>query len=103
MPRDGILTEDLRSSLQKAAESATICLVKVDKMTAARKHTETLADDDSVFDDADALIALAQASFTRAAQDQVAENDRRGIPTHGAVGGKLTVRQPRRMKTLDQH
>jgi hypothetical protein len=50
---------------------------------------------DSVFDDADALIAQAQRSFDRAAKAQVAENDRLGIATHGAVDGKLVERRPR--------
>ena len=51
--------------------------------------------DDSVFEDAEALIAQAQRSFDRAAKVQVAENDRRGITTHGAVNGKLIERRPR--------
>lgn len=57
--------------------------------------------DDEKFDDADALIALAQRSFAKAATAAVAENDRLGIPTHGSVGGKLVVRQP--PKALNQH
>ena len=51
--------------------------------------------DDSVFDDADALIAQAQRSFDRAAKAQVAENDRLGITTHGSLDGKLVERRPR--------
>ncbi|MBF0539799.1 MAG: hypothetical protein HQL03_16280 [Nitrospirae bacterium] len=51
-------------------------------------------DDDSIFDDAEALIALAQKSFTKAAKKAVAENDSLGIPTHGSVDGKLVVHMP---------
>jgi hypothetical protein len=42
------------------------------------------------------LIAQAQQAFAKAARAAVAENDRLGIPTHGAVGGKLVVRRPHR-------
>ena len=52
-------------------------------------------DPDSVFDDPDALMELVQRSFTEAARAAVAENDRLGIPTHGSIGGKLLVRQPK--------
>lgn len=51
-------------------------------------------DDDSIFDDAEALIALAQKSFTKAAKKAVAENDALGIPTHYSVDGKLLVHTP---------
>ena len=57
--------------------------------------TEYSVPDDSVFDDAEALIAQAQRSFDKAAHAQVAENDRLGITTHGAVDGKLVERRPR--------
>ena len=103
VPRDEIFMIDIRDCLQRAAKSATMASERFDGMTAVRKHNETPADDDSVFDDADALIALAQKSFTRAAHAQVSENDRLGITTHGAVGGKLRTRQPRKARTLDQH
>lgn len=63
-------------------------------MTAAKPVTQPVTDD-QVFDDGDALIELAQRSFTTAARAAVAENDRLGIPTHGAVKGKLVVRKPR--------
>lgn len=69
-----------------------------------RHHNpELLADDkqhndDSIFDDAEALIALAQASFKRAAKKAVAENDALGIPTHGAINGKLVVHMPPQKK-----
>ncbi|MBF0568544.1 MAG: hypothetical protein HQK95_06700 [Nitrospirae bacterium] len=62
-------------------------------MKRAVKHTPSI-DDDSIFDDADALIALAQKSFTRAAKKAVAENDALGIPTHYSEGGKLLVHMP---------
>ncbi|MBF0520260.1 MAG: hypothetical protein HQK92_11105 [Nitrospirae bacterium] len=51
-------------------------------------------DEDSVFDNVDVLIELAQKSFTEAAKKAVAENDALGIPTHGSVGGTLIVRTP---------
>lgn len=63
-------------------------------MVAVRKPTHVATDDDSVFDDADALIALAQRSFTKAAKRAVAENDALGIPSPGSVGGKIVFRIP---------
>lgn len=72
-------------------------------MVAVRKPTNIETDDDSVFDDADALIALAQTSFDEAAKEAVAENDALGIPTHGAVGGDLVVRLPPKAKPPAQH
>ena len=64
-------------------------------MPAIRKTKPITAPDESVFDDADALIAFAQRSFDKAAKAQVAENDRLAIATHGAVNGKLVERRPR--------
>jgi hypothetical protein len=58
-------------------------------MVAARKISDREAHDDSVFDDADALIALAKKSFARAAKEEVAKNDSLGIATHGSADGKL--------------
>ncbi len=53
-------------------------------------------------DDTDALIALAQQSFTNAAEAADAENDRMGVPTHGATNGKLTIRHPpQKVESLD--
>lgn len=69
-------------------------------MTAVQSPRDT-GSDDSVFDDAEALIALAQRSFTTAARAAVAENDRLGIPTHGSIGGKLVARQPPKARTLE--
>lgn len=63
-------------------------------MVAVRKPNSDTPDDDSVFDDADAVIALAQTCFDAAAKAEVRKNDRLGIPTHGAVDGKLVVRLP---------
>jgi hypothetical protein len=71
-------------------------------MAVARKTRTVAVDDDSVFDDADALIALAQRSFEQAAKAEVARNDGLGIPTHGAVGRKLVVRQPPKAGTSHQ-
>jgi hypothetical protein len=71
-------------------------------MTAVRKRKDTV-NDDALFDDADALIALAQRSFARAAKEEVAENDRLGIPTHGAVKGKLVVRRPVKARVVSHH
>ena len=66
-------------------------------MAAVRKQKDT-GDDNHLFDNADALIALAQRSFSRAAKAEVAENDRQGIATHGAANGKLVVRHPSKSK-----
>lgn len=63
-------------------------------MPAIRKVKPVSPPDDGVFADAEALIALANRSFDRAAKAQVAENDRLGIATHGAVDGKLVERRP---------
>jgi hypothetical protein len=71
-------------------------------MTAVRKRKDTV-NDDALFDDADALIGLAQRSFARAAKAEVAENDRLGIPTHGAVKGKLVVRRPVKARAVSHH
>jgi hypothetical protein len=87
-----------------AAKSATMprdALTGVRFMTAVRNQIIT-ENDDQIFNDADELIALAQHSFTKAAQAAVSENDRLGIPTHGSVGGKLIVRQPPKVTILDQ-
>jgi hypothetical protein len=58
------------------------------------QNPKDLSNDDLLFEDMPALIALAQKSFTIAARAAVAENDRLGIPTHGSIDGKLVVRQP---------
>ncbi len=52
-------------------------------MTAALRQQDDGADD-RVFDEAEALIALAGLSFAKAAAAAVAQNDRLGIPTHGS-------------------
>jgi hypothetical protein len=70
-------------------------------MTAVRKRKDAVSDD-GLFDDADALVALAQRSFARAAKAEVAENDRLGIPTHGAINGKIAVRRPPRSRAARQ-
>jgi len=49
------------------------------------------------FDDAESVIAQAQLAFHEAAKAAVAENDRLGIVTHGAIGGKLVERHPPRV------
>jgi hypothetical protein len=71
-------------------------------MTAVRRRKDA-GTDDGLFDDADALISLAQRSFSRAAKAEVAENDRVGIPTHGAVNGKLVVRHPPKAKAVSRY
>jgi len=43
----------------------------------------------SIFDDGEALVALASAIFKKAAKAAVAENDRLGITTHGSVDGEI--------------
>ena len=60
-------------------------------------------DDDSVFDDADVLLALAQSASTRAAKEEVAMNDGLGIPTLGSDKGKIVVRQPPEGRQFAQH
>lgn len=50
--------------------------------------------DDSIFDDEEALIALAQKSFNEATRKAIEENDRLGIPSYGSEGGKIVVRYP---------
>ena len=70
-------------------------------MTAVRRQKDA-GTDDGLFDDAEALIALAQRSFTRAARAEVAENDRLGVVTHGAVNGELIVRHPSKAKAASQ-
>ena len=70
-------------------------------MAAVRKPKDP-PNDDVLFDDPDALIALAQRSFARAAKAEVAENDRLGIPTHGTVDGKLVVRRPIKARTVSR-
>ncbi len=51
----------------------------------------TVRSNHNIFDDADALIAIAQNSFTKTAKNAVDENDQLGIPTHGSINGKLEV------------
>lgn len=60
----------------------------------------TVRNDNSIFDDADALIAIAQKSFTKTAKNAVDENDRLGIPTHGSIDGKLVVHHSPKEYTL---
>ena len=55
------------------------------------RHTKPAGDD--VFDDFDALVKTAQASFGKAVRKAVAENDAHGIDSPGTVRGKLTVRK----------
>jgi len=93
-----------KPTLRIAAKNATMhqnAVAGAYFMNAVRSQKNT-ENDDHVFDDADALIALAQRSFTKAARTAVAENDRLGIPTHGSVGGKLVVRQPHKAATPSQ-
>ncbi len=49
---------------------------------------------DDVFDDEAFVAVAALRAFTKAAKAAVAENDRLGIITHGAVNGKLVERKP---------
>ena len=59
-----------------------------------------IRNDDSIFDDADSLIAIAQKSFANSAKKAVDENDRLRIPTHGSIGGKLVVHHSPKEYTL---
>jgi hypothetical protein len=57
------------------------------------KRTTMPAPDDA-FNDAAFVAAAAMRAFTKAAKAAVAENDRLGIITHGAVDGRLVERKP---------
>jgi len=61
-------------------------------MTIAK--TKVIPTDDTVFDDASLVRRAAETAFKKAAKAAVAENDRLGILTHGAVDGKLVERLP---------
>ena len=74
------------SCLQAAAE-----MVTMRGMTALTKDHGTEAD---IFDDPEALIALAQRSFAAAKREALAENDRLGITSYGSRDGKIVARQP---------
>ncbi|MBF0563410.1 MAG: hypothetical protein HQL37_15680 [Alphaproteobacteria bacterium] len=91
-----ILATGVHQGLQLAAKSAIISHVfrGIGSMVAVRKPAHITPNDDSVFDDADALIALAQKSFTKAAKRAVAENDTLGIPSPGSVNGQIVFRTP---------
>lgn len=95
---------EVRKGLQIAAKSATMFrgTPKGINLMGAIRKTRSIEVDDSVFDDADALFALAQRAFDRAAKAEVAKNDALGIPTHGSVGGKLVVRQPPKVRHSSQ-
>lgn len=70
-----------------------------------RIRRQTNQADKSIFDDGEALIALATASFKKAAKAAVAENDRLGIATHGSVDGKIVEHKPpaaRHIRLADQ-
>jgi hypothetical protein len=65
-----------------------------------RQQTPT---DKSIFDDGEALIAMATASFKKAAKAAVAENDSLGITTHGSVDSKIVERKPaKRLRLADR-
>jgi hypothetical protein len=61
-------------------------------MTIAK--AKTIVTGDAVFDDPEFVLRAAESAFKKAAKAAVAENDRLGITTHGAVDGKLTERRP---------
>lgn len=73
----------------------------VDFMRVQRRAIHPEEGKGSIFDDADSMMRLVVDSFEAAATEAVAENDRCGIPTHGAVGGKLVTRIPPKISTLD--
>lgn len=56
--------------------------------------------DKSIFDDGEALVTLATASFKKAAKAAVAENDLLGITTHGSVDGRIVERKPTAAKHI---
>jgi hypothetical protein len=53
-----------------------------------------MAADDPIMKNPEALAALAQAAFARAAKAAIEENDRLGIPSYGGKNGRIVVRQP---------
>ncbi len=67
----------------------------VEKVMSVSK-TKAIPKADQVFDRAELVSRAAEAAFDRAAKAAVAENDRLGITTHGAVGGRLVERPPHR-------
>lgn len=46
-----------------------------------------------IFDDGEALLALAKECFDKAAKEEVSKNDALGIDTHGSINGKLAIRK----------
>lgn len=58
---------------------------------AARKSVPAPAPEGDEFS---RLRRQVDSAFKKAAKGAVAENDERGLPTHGAVRGKLVVRAP---------
>ncbi|MBF0140157.1 MAG: hypothetical protein HQL74_07750 [Magnetococcales bacterium] len=75
---------------------------RTETMGVVRKTRDVEIDGDSVFDDAAALIALAQKSFDKVAKAEISKNDSLGIPTHGAVGRILMARQPPKTDLSDK-
>jgi hypothetical protein len=95
---DSISQKDRKRELQKAAKRTTMSHVQLGRggrmATIRRQDSPQLQDDDSIFDDADALIALAQKSFAKATKKAIAENDVLGIPSPYSRNGKIYFRQP---------
>ena len=67
----------------------------------AYRHETAKVKPHDIFDDFDALTALAEFTFARAAQKAVTENDRLGIPTAGSVDGRIVYRVPPTSGELD--
>jgi hypothetical protein len=65
-----------------------------------RTRRQTGQAEKSIFDDGEALVALATVSFKKAAKAAVAENERLGITTHGSVDGKIVERKPPAVKRI---
>ena len=64
-----------------------------DLMGKAAKTTHVTTGD-PFLDDPEGLVALAVRSFAAAKDEAIEENDRLGIPSYGAVNGKIVVRSP---------
>jgi len=62
-----------------------------------------MTNDDDIFDDAEALIELAQRSFSEAAKKAIAENDALGIPTPYGRDGKVYFRMPPKTEVFDKN
>ena len=68
----------------------------------SKKPPAPPADPDAVFDDFDKLLDIAQRSFAQAKVKAIDENDRLGVPNHGARDGKIIIHPPRKPSGHDK-